>query len=216
MQSNQTVVICCAGMGNRLGMNIAKSLVDINGVPLIIRQLEMLKEVEDIKIVVGFQAQKVIDLVGSFRNDITFVYNKDYRTTGTGASFCLGAENSKEMVMSLDGDLLVHPDDMKKILQHKEEFVGGGIPSSEEPWYLKMKIHEGVECVESFTREKSEYEWTGIMKVKRNRLGSGNGHVFQLIEPLLPIPLLSLRTKEIDTLGDYNNAVRWVKNNYID
>lgn len=37
-----TVIICCAGMGTRLGIGTTKALIDISGVPLIIRQLELL------------------------------------------------------------------------------------------------------------------------------------------------------------------------------
>ena len=41
---NTSVVICCAGMGTRLGIRTTKALVDICGAPLIIRQLQLLKE----------------------------------------------------------------------------------------------------------------------------------------------------------------------------
>ena len=34
-----TVIICCAGMGTRLGIGTTKALVDIAGEPLIIREL---------------------------------------------------------------------------------------------------------------------------------------------------------------------------------
>ena len=38
----------------------------------------------------------------------------------------LAAKHANEYVLSLDGDLLIHPDDMKKILTCEHEFVGGG------------------------------------------------------------------------------------------
>ncbi len=44
---------------------------------------------------------------------------------------------------------------------------------------------------------------------------SGTGHVFQLIEPYLPVAFMNLRTKEIDTVNDYERAVRWVKNGFL-
>ena len=62
MITNKTVVISCAGMGTRLGIGSTKALVDICGKPMIIRQLEMLDEVEDVRIVVGYQAEKVIEV----------------------------------------------------------------------------------------------------------------------------------------------------------
>ena len=41
-KENTTVIISCAGMGTRLGIGMPKALVNVDGKPLIIRQLEML------------------------------------------------------------------------------------------------------------------------------------------------------------------------------
>ena len=86
MAVSRTVIISCAGMGNRLGLGTTKALVEIDGKPLIVRHLEMLEEERDIRVVVGYQAERVIEVVRKYRNDILFVFNHDYRTTGTGAS----------------------------------------------------------------------------------------------------------------------------------
>ena len=58
--SDTTVVICCAGMGTRLGIGTTKALLHIGGKPLIIHQLENLDSYNDVRIVVGYQADKVI------------------------------------------------------------------------------------------------------------------------------------------------------------
>ena len=79
MYENLTVVINCAGMGTRLGLGSPKTLLDICGKPLIIWQLDLLKNVKDIRIVVGYEAEKVIDVVTQFRKDIMFVFNYDYQ-----------------------------------------------------------------------------------------------------------------------------------------
>ena len=50
---NKTIIISCAGMGTRLGIGMTKALIDIDGKPLIIRQLEQLKDCSDVRIVVG-------------------------------------------------------------------------------------------------------------------------------------------------------------------
>lgn len=125
MGISRTVIISCAGMGNRLGLGTTKALVEIDGKPLIVRHLEMLEDEKDIRVVVGYQAEKVIEVVRKYRNDVTFVFNHKYRETGTGDSVALAAKHANEYVLSLDGDLLIHPDDMKKILTCEHEFVGG-------------------------------------------------------------------------------------------
>lgn len=215
MAVSRTVVISCDGMGNRLGLGTTKALVEIDGKPLIVRHLEMLGEEEDIRVVVGYQAERVIEVVRKYRNDVLFVFNHDYRTTGTGASVALAAKFSNEFVLSLDGDLLVHPDDMKRILACDYEFVGGGVPETDDPWMLETYEENGKEFVSAFSRNSGIYEWNGITQMKSRKMRNGTGHVFQLIEPYLPVAFMNLRTREIDTVNDYERAVEWVKNGFV-
>lgn len=63
MGFSRTIIISCAGMGNRLGLGTTKALVEVDGRPLIIRHLEHLKDERDIRVVVGYQAEKVIEAV---------------------------------------------------------------------------------------------------------------------------------------------------------
>ena len=121
MSVSKTIVISCAGMGTRLGIGTTKCLVDIDGKPLIIRQLEQLKDYDDIRIVVGYQMERVMEVVNSYRKDILFVLNQNYRNTGTGGSFSLAMRHARELIVSLDGDLLVHPDDLARVLNSDEE-----------------------------------------------------------------------------------------------
>lgn len=208
----KTIIISCAGMGTRLGIGSTKALIDINGKPLIIRQLELLKDYDDICIVVGYQADKVIETVLNYRKDIKFAFNYDYKTTGTAASFSKGIVGAKELVVALDGDLLVHPEDLEKFLEQDEECIGGCIPTTDNP--VLMTIDD--KKVTSFSRDYGELEWTGLVQVKKERLKPNTGHVYQMLEQLLPIKLMKIRTKEIDTMNDYENALKWINNNYQD
>ena len=63
MQATQSVVISCAGIGSRLGLGTTKALINIHGKSLIRWQLELFQDVEDIRVVVGFEAQDVIEEV---------------------------------------------------------------------------------------------------------------------------------------------------------
>ena len=201
-------------MGNRLGLGSTKALVDIDGKPLIIRHLEMLEEERDIRVVVGYQAEKVIDVVRKYREDILFVFNRRYRETGTGASVALAARYANQYVLSLDVDLLVHPEDMEKILACDHEFISGGVPGTDDPWMLQTYEENGREYVSSFSKNIGTYEWNGVTQMKSQKMQNGTGHVFQMLEPYLPVPFLELRTREIDTVNDYERAVAWVKNKF--
>ena len=108
MYKNKTIVIPCAGMGKRLGMNIPKALVRIDEKSLIRRNLELLKDCDDIRIVVGYKAQDVIEEVLKYRKDVVFVFNNDYQNTGTGDSVSKAAKYANEYVITIDGDLLVN------------------------------------------------------------------------------------------------------------
>ena len=212
MYSNKTIIISCAGMGKRLGMEIPKALVEIDGKPLIVRNLELLKDCDDVRVVVGYKAEKVIETVKKVRKDVTFVFNHDYMNNGTGASVSLAAKYANEYIITIDGDLLIHPDDMRKILDCPSEFIGVCKPSTDNPVLTRIDNN----MVTEFSYEDGTYEWTGVSKFKSNNLVPGDKHVFHLLEPFLPMNYLFLRTKEIDTPNDYDNAVRWVKNNYSD
>lgn len=214
MQVSRTVIISCAGMGNRLGLGTTKALVEVEGKPLIMHHLEKLKDESDIRVVVGYQAEKVINVVRKYRKDVVFVFNHNYRETGTGASVALASQYANEYILSLDGDLIIHPDDMKKILECDHEFVSGGISDTDEPWMLQTYKDDGKEFVSAFSKNIGNYEWNGITQMKSAKIKNGQGHVFQLIEPYLPIPFLELRTREIDTVNDYERAVEWVRNNF--
>lgn len=216
MSVSRTIIIGCAGMGNRLGLGTTKALVEIDGKPLIIRHLEMLDNEKDIRVVVGYQAEKVIEIVRKYRDDITFVFNHNYKSTGTGASVALASQYANKFILSLDGDLLIHPEDMKIILNCNYEFVSGSISETDDPWMLQTYEENGQEYVSSFSKNIGTYEWNGITQMKSQKMLNGTGHVFQLIEPYLPVRFLHIRTKEIDTINDYERAVTWVKNNFQD
>ncbi len=214
MAISRTVVISCAGMGNRLGLGVTKALVEVDGKPLIVRHLEMLANEKDIRVVVGYQAEKVIEVVRGYRNDILFVFNHCYKETGTGASVALAANYAEEFILSLDGDLLIHPEDMKRILACDHEFVSGGIPGTDDPWMLQTYEEGKRTFVSAFSKNRGDYEWNGVTQVRSKKVLQGSGHVFQLLEPYLPLPFMELRTREIDTVNDYEKAVEWVKNGY--
>lgn len=108
-----TVIICCAGMGTRLGIGTTKALVDISGKPLIIRQLEQLTEYDDIRIVVGFDAERVIQTVKEYRQDIMFVFNYDYEHTGTADSLRCALLGANDVIIALDGDIVLNAHDFQ-------------------------------------------------------------------------------------------------------
>lgn len=209
---SKTAIISCAGMGKRLGIGTTKCLVEIDGKSILSRHIDNLAGVDDVRVVVGYQADKVIEKAVPMRRDVLFVFNHDFLHNGTGASVSLAAQYAEDMLVTLDGDLLIHPDDSKMLLGQQEPFVGVTDPGTDNP--VLCEVDQG--SVVAFSRDKGAFEWTGVMQVPAGSVGSGDGHVYQLIEGQLPIKSLYLRTKEVDTPNDYENAVRWVKAGFFD
>ncbi len=206
--ANKSVIISCAGLGSRLGLATTKALININGTSLIGWQMELFKEVEDVRVVVGFQAHDVIEEVKKFRKDVIFVYNHNYFDTKTGASYYLGAKDGYEYAMEMDGDLLVHPDDMKTLLKTDGEWIAYADKMSDDA--VMTRVNQ-VGDVLSFSREQGDYEWTGPCCIKKDKLRYSSGHVFNQLEPYLPMKGIKVRACDIDTYEDYQRALEFVK-----
>lgn len=212
MPSIKSVIISCAGIGSRLGLATTKALINIEGRSLISWQLDMFKEIEDIRIVVGFQANDVINEVLKYRRDVIFAYNHNYFETKTGASFYLGARHANEYVIEYDGDLLVHPEDMKELLETEGEYIAYADKMSDDAVYVKVN---SIGDVLAFSRENGDFEWTGPACIRKNKVKYNSGNVFNQLENYLPMRGIKIRACDIDTYNDYQRAVDIVKEWYI-
>ena len=208
MQAAKSVVISCAGIGSRLGLGTTKALINIHGKPLIRWQLELFQEAEDIRVVVGFGAHDVIEEVRQYRPDAIFVFNHSYFETKTGASYCLGARDGNAYALEYDGDLLVHPDDMKKLWSAEGEWIAYADQMSDDAIFVR--VNERGEVL-SFSRESGDYEWTGPCCLKREHIAYTFKDVYNQLEPHLPLPGIKIRVCDIDTYGDYERALKFVE-----
>jgi len=207
-QSGTSVVLSCAGIGSRLGLAKTKALIEIEGTKLIHLQLEAFKDLEDLRVVIGYQARSVVEAVLEKRRDVVFVYNHDYFQTKTGTSYYLGARHANEYCVAWDGDLVVHPDDIPTCIHFNGEYVGVSSIISEDTVFVK--VNEDMQVV-SFSREHGDFEWSGPAKLKRNNIKYISSNVFNQIEEYLPLPCLKIRAQDVDTYEDYKNAIKFVK-----
>ena len=209
MPTSKSVVISSAGIGSRLGLGLTKALLQINGRSLISWQLEQFKDVKDLRIVVGFQANDIIEEVLKYRPDAIFVFNHLYFETKTGASFYLGAKDAGDEIIEWDGDLLVHPDDVKTILETPGEFICYSDITSEDTVYCKTDENGNVLA---FSRENGDYEWTGPACIKKEHLTYSSNNVFNIFERVLPMKGIKVRAYDIDTYSDYKRVSEITKN----
>lgn len=201
MNNSTTVVICCAGMGTRLGIGLPKTLVSINDKPLIIYLLELLDNFSDVRVVVGFQAEKIINIVKEYRKDITFVFNYDYETTGPAASLSKALTGANDTIISIGGDILIKPADFQKILA-KDECIAYSDITSSSPTLINVKNGKALSI-----GDDGQYEWQGILKIHKDKLASCNDYIYNMIKPSLPIAGVYVQSREIDSQEDYDNAI---------
>jgi choline kinase len=204
MRIPTTVVMNCAGLGTRLGLGVPKSLLEFFGRPLIQWQLKMLREVHEIRVVVGFKADEVVQAVRAVRNDVIFVYNHQYASTGTAFSLYLGARFVRGDIISLDGDLAVVPADLSNWLAKSGRRIAVSRPTSAQPIYAKVERAADRLQVNGFDRDQGEWEWTGIFRAPASEIGRTTGHVFEMLEDLLPMEADVIRAMDIDTASDFS------------
>ena len=209
---NTSVIICCAGMGTRLGIATTKALVDVCGEPLIIRQLRLLDTYDDIRIVVGFQTERLIEVVNDYRKDIMYVFNYDYEKTGVADSLRKALVGCRDYIISLDGDTLFNADDFASFLSCDYECIPISTGRSAEP--VLATVLDGM--VTRLSKDNGVSQWPGMSKMHKERYGGISPHVYEMIATSLPLQTVIMRTREIDTPEDYERAIEWFKHGCVE
>ena len=210
MSSVKHAIIAAAGVGSRLGLGRTKCLLEINHKPLIAYLLKLLDDVEDVRIVVGFQEQEVMDTVLRYRRDVTFVRNPEYLSTSTLTSYWLGGQGINENCLFMDADIIFEPESFMQFKDfcangHQENIIG----------ITEAKTHDAV-CVSldnnrviNFSREnKTDYEWANLCFIHPGLLASSGDSVFQQLTKYLPLIAREIISFEIDTKGDMEQAMQ--------
>lgn len=205
----KTAVICAAGLGSRLGLNLPKCMVEIGNKRLIDHILENLKSVQDVRIVVGFKEEEVIKYVRERRRDVTFIRNPNYNSTTNAYSLHLGSYDLQEPYINVDGDMILEPNSFKKFLEACEgsetDIIGVTEAKTEDAVFVSVDENNKVNA---FSREKiSNLEWSGIAYFKNVKISKEGKYVYQEIESYLPVNAFKIECFEIDTPADLDYAI---------
>ncbi len=200
-------VIAAAGLGSRLGMGKPKCLIEIDGTTILEHQLGLLKKVEDVRIVVGFEEAKVIELAKNIRSDITIVRNPAYRSTTTLHSYALGANYIQEKMLFLDGDILFQPTSFNNFLEScnkTDAMIGVTETKTKDAVFVRLEER----YVKGFSRiEAQPYEWANLSWLLPSMLDTMDQiAVFERLMQFLPLKYKNITCYEIDTVEDLNNT----------
>lgn len=121
-------LILAAGYGRRLRPitdTIPKSLVEVNGKPLLINALDCLSDrnISEVLLVVGDKKQIIIDRIGHEYNGmkITYIENPLYRETNNVYSLWLARDYIKSDIIMLECDLYYRSKLIELVLQGKAD-----------------------------------------------------------------------------------------------
>lgn len=212
MQNIKHAVIVAAGLGSRLGLNIPKCLLDIGGRKLLYYQIKLLEDVEDVRIVVGFMEENVIEYAKNIRRDIVFIRNPNYKTTTASYSLYLATKDLKDPFVTIDGDMIIQKGDFRAFLESidgTESIIGVTSAKTEEAVFVSL--NENRKITKFHRAPKTNLEWCGIAYLKDIKIHKDRQYVFEEIEPHLPLQTFEFNCYEIDTPDDLALAVAHFK-----
>jgi len=227
MPFNGPIVIAAAGLGSRLGQGKPKALVEVDGRTIIDRLLTgCLADEADIRIVVGYQEQDLIEHVRNIRPDVIFVRNPDYRDGASRRSLLLGTQAIKQPLIILDADLLIDrqswqaftAEALKRSTQGNSQtdryLVGITPTNSADAVYVRTAggTPAAPATVTGFTRKEPQaFEWANIACLDNSCFGANDkSYVYECLEPYLPLATAVIDLAEIDTPQDMEAAKKWL------
>ena len=121
-------LILAAGLGSRLAPitnDKPKSLVEVNGMPILFRQIENLQEnnINDITIVTGYKSEILENKVMANYKGINFITSDDYRNTNNMYSAYIGiksmfADNNIKSFLMMNADVFYDSVIVKDLLSN--------------------------------------------------------------------------------------------------
>ena len=201
-------MICAAGTGSRLGVGVPKCLVSIDGRSIIDRQLDLLDDVPDLRVAVGYREELVVRHVAARRPDAIFVRNDDYGSTTTLHSLRRAVAHLDRPCLALDGDLLIEPASFRQFVAACAEGAPliGITPASTDDAVFVTAADDGRSVTAFHRQPAAPFEWSGPAFLGREHLATSEGYVYEALEAHLPLRACPVVTAEVDTPDDLDRA----------
>ena len=198
-------IICAAGFGSRLSMNIPKAMVMVNGRRLIDYQIEALSKFDRIYVVVGFRKELIIDHLKN-KDNVEIIIN-DKPEIGLRHTMEIISERFNEIVFLCDGDIIFN----EVITPEKYEYVGVKNVITQKPIFVEAKDGKATD----FTDKSTAYEWACVYQCNPAKVNWSNEYAYECLKAILPLRLKHFDLFEIDTKEDLRQSYNWIKKNKI-
>lgn len=124
MGDRPPIIVLAAGFGSRLGHDIPKCLVPFGDGCIVDHQLDNFRNagIDDVLLVVGFQADKVREHLGDRYPEVRFVENADYNDNNTGKSLLTGlrALGDGQAFLQINGDVVFDHAILNRLLERPQ------------------------------------------------------------------------------------------------
>jgi len=212
----KTVIIAAAGVGSRLGAGKPKCLVEANGHFIFEYQLKAVEWADEIRMVVGYHADEVIQKVSTINSNIVFIHNRDYATTQLRQSYFLGAQGVEGKALFLDGDTIIGQTASNLLFrayENGEDYIAVTQTQTKNPIYADVQAGR----VQGFSYNKtSEYELANVAFLSTDKLKYENTLFYVQLEEYLPTKALQIEGLEVDTQEDLQHAENKIKSSLLE
>jgi L-glutamine-phosphate cytidylyltransferase len=233
-------IICAAGIGKRLRpltLDRPKPLIKVGSKTILEHMVDALENlgIKKIRVVVGYQRQKVIKTLGrkNRKCDINYLYNRDFDTTNNIYSLYLAMQETIEDVIFFNGDIIFNKIVLKNILQSKHNnsiIVSNSKPKSFDSMKVTIDKNKVLDIGKNIDGQISG-EAFGIYRLTHQSVKDYlniteklfskdiNNRNISFVEPLKkmfifrnirPVYCDEKYFVEIDTIDDYNNAQKQI------
>lgn len=166
-------ILMAAGVGSRLSRAVSKpkSVLDVGGVPLIRRTVEMLKRNNiDVAVVVGYMKDKVYEALEGL--DVKFYYNPFYKVTNSMGSLWLARDyiNPDEDIILGNADVFWGQDILDKLLADDRDAIMLSDASRADVGDYFFQTENGLIKLygKELAREERDCEYVGVAKLRAN------------------------------------------------
>jgi len=215
-------VIAAAGLGSRLGKEIPKCLLPIGEACLIDYQIAVLPTESDVRVVVGYQENEVVDHVRRRWPHVTFVRNPAYATTSNTYSLQLAAQHMRGPFIAIDGDLIIEQASFFRFLERCDQATSALVGVTSKLSQESVAVHVVQNQVVAFHRagtdghQDCKLEWCGIALIKGFEIGTNRRFLFEELSLHLPLPAVEITCVEIDTPQDHDTAIKAIREKTIE
>jgi len=134
-----TALILAAGRGVRMGVRgqlMPKGLIPVGGIPMVRQSVDMLQArgIEKIVIVTGHLREQYEALFSG--EDVEFVYNDQYATTGSLHSLLVGLEHVDGDCLLAESDLIYAPQALEPMVCRSDRFLLSGPTGAGDEVYV--------------------------------------------------------------------------------